>query len=223
MSTTNTNIASNKAVLEKENKELKESLAQMQEQMRQMMEQMQEMQKTKMQSNSKEDVTNRKIPVISLLHNPAVLSTERYGAGTPYEFPTYGYERKIRYSDLEKIVALTKSIAFDTNSPSSFFERGDFYIADHDAITELGLDTFYENILNKTKVDQCIELKDETAINLFKGAKDSIKESIVRAIIDNINNGKQYDLNMLALLSKAYGKDVQELAEKSNQISKSKK
>jgi hypothetical protein len=221
MATTNT---VNKSALEKENKELKDSLSQMQEQMKQMMKQMQVM-----QSNSpkyvgvRDDITSRKIPVISLLHNPAVLSTERYGAGTPYEFPTYGYERKIKYTDLEKIVALTKSIAFDTNCPSSFFERGDFYIADHDAVVELGLDSFYETIFDKSKVDQCIELKDETAVNLFKGANDSVKESIIRAIIDNINNGKQYDLNMIAILSKAYGKDVQELAEKSNQISKSKK
>lgn len=217
MATTN-NTA--KSVLEKENKELKNSLEQMQKQMKQMMEQMQAM-----QSNSpkyvgvRDDITSRKIPVISLLHNPAVLSTERYGAGTPYEFPTYGYERKIKYTDLEKIVALTKSIAFDTNCPSSFFERGDFYIADHEAVIELGLDSFYENIFDKSKVDQCVELKDSTAVNLFKGANDSIKESIIRAIIDNINSGKQYDLNLIAILSKTYGKDIQDLADKSKQIS----
>lgn len=215
----NTNVT--KAQLEQENNELKNSLSEMQEQMKMMMEQMKNIQSAPNTQyvGVKDDITTRKIPVISLIHNPAILSTEQYGAGTPYQFPEYGTERKIKFTDLERIVNLCKTIAFDTNNESSFFERGEFYICDAEAVEELGLESFYENIFTKEMVDKCIELKDETAINIFKGANDSIKESIVHAIVDNINSGGSYDLNLLAILSKAYGQDIQELAEKDKQIS----
>lgn len=214
---TNTNIT--KSQLEQENNELKNNLSQMQEQMNLMMEQMKSLQSNPIQRLiTKDDITTRKIPVISLLHNPAILSTEQYGAGTPYQFPEYGTERKIKFTDLERIVNLCKTIAFDTNNDTSFFERGDFYICDSEAVEELGLESFYENIFTKEMVDRCIDLKDETAINIFKGANDSIKKSVIRAIIDNINNGHNYDLNLIAILSKAYGEDIQEIAEKDKQI-----
>ena len=211
----NTTTQKTKADLEKDNEELKTSVAEMQEQMKQLMEQIKQMPKYAVQN----DITSRKIPVISLLHNPAILSTERYGAGTPYEFPEYGCERKIKYTDLERIVNLCKTIAFETNVDRSFFERGCFYINDKEAVDELGLESFYETMFTKDMVDACIRLENETVINVFRTANDTIKESIVRAMIANINSGYNYDLNLLAIFSKAYGTDVQELAEKSKKVS----
>jgi hypothetical protein len=207
-----------KAELEKENDTLKNSVTEMQEQMKQMMEQMKQMQNEPRYA-AQGDITTRKIPVISLLHNPAILSTERFGAGVPYEFPEYGCERKIKYTDLERIVALCKTIAFETNVEYSFFERGCFYIDDKEAVEELGLGSFYEKMFTKKMVDDCINLKNETVINIFKTANDTVKESIVRAIIENINKGYNYDLNLLAIFSKVYGKDIQELAEKTKKVS----
>lgn len=214
MATTTTKT---KVDLEKENTELKDNLTAMQEQIKALMQELESLSAPKRDTNTS-DITRRKVDVISLLDCPAILSTEPHGAGTVYQFAGYGTVRKIRFSDLEKIVNVTKQIAFDVGMEESFFERGCFYIADAEVVEELGLGQAYEKILNKSKVDEMVELKNHHAIEIFKGANESIKETVVSKIINQYNAGVKYDRNLLAELSSEYGKDIIELATQSKKI-----
>jgi len=163
---------------------------------------------------SKTDVTTRKVVVVSLINNQATLSTEKHGGGVKYNFPQFGSSRRIKYDDLEKIVNTCKEVATDTHTKDSFFERGEFWIADSDVVEELGLSDYYNTILDKKKIDEIVELKNTTAVSLFEGANPEIKETIVRLMVDKINNGKVYDLNLLHKIDVAFGKSVEELAAK---------
>ncbi len=213
-----------KAELEQENNELKESLNKMQEQftqMQQMMEQMQTMQNgnTTIINNSN-DISNKKVTVVSLLSHLAILSTEQFGGGMSYQFNGYGSTRKIKYSDLEKIVSLTKQLSDMANIPLSFFERGDFYIADKDVVEELGLDMYYDKILTPQKVNEIIALKDDTAVELFRGANDSIRDSVMGKIADNIISGQEYDRGLLVRLNDIWGKDIDALVKQKEKLIK---
>ena len=158
------------------------------------------------------DITSRKVVVMSLINNPATLSTGKYGSGTKYHFPKYGSTRRIKFDDLEKLVNVCKEVADDTHNDTSFFERGEFYIADKEVVEELGLSECYEEILDKKKIDEVVALKDDTAVMLFQGANDEVRENIVRLMVEKIKEGKQYDLNLVRGINDCFGKDILEIA-----------
>lgn len=201
---------------ELENETLKKQIAEMQKQFAEMQEKL----NNPIQEN-KSELYSRKINVISLLPNQASLCTERYGGGKTFVFNGYGASRKIRFDELEKLVNVTKEIATDTQLsgiPTSFFERGEFYIADAEAVAELGLEEFYTNILDKKKIDEIVALDSEVSTHLFEGASKDIKDNIVKMIVDKIVDGYNYDLNKLSKISEIYGKDLNDLASKVKKV-----
>lgn len=215
-----------KLELETENAELRTKYDEMQVQLQLMMEKINSM--SIAPTNPVIDKTSlmtRKINVISLIPNPATLSTEKGGGGKTFLFPTYGSKQKIRMDDLENIVILTKQIAQETQlnlsggeTPSSFFERGEFYICDAEAVEELGLSDYYEDILDKTKIDEIVNLTTDLSISLFEGANTRIRENIVSLIIDKLVNGAIYDYGKLHRISEIYGRDITEMAENVKKI-----
>lgn len=203
-----------KADLEKENNELKQNLITLQEQMQTLMEQMQSfsVDKQAVSTNAETDILRKKVDVVCLLDCRATLSTGLHGSGVVYQFNGYGSTRKIRFGDLERIVNVTKQVAFDVGVEKSFFENGSFYIADADVVEELGLGEAYETILDKSKIDSMVQLKDEFAVNIFKGANKNVKDTVASMIIDKYNSGINYDRNLLKEISDIYGKDIIEIA-----------
>lgn len=217
-----------KLELETENAELRTKYDEMQAQLQLMMKKIDSMSTSPTSSASIVDKTSlmtRKINVISLIPNPATLSTEKGGGGKTFHFPAYGSKQKIRMDDLENIVILTKQIAQETQLnlttgelPTSFFERGEFYICDAEAVEEVGLTDCYETILDKSKIDKIVNLADDISVSLFEGANSKIKENIVTLIIDKIVGGTVYDYNRLHQISTIYGRDINEMAENVKKI-----
>lgn len=170
-------------------------------------------------NTSSTNVSDRKVKVISLIPNQASLTTEQ-GGGKQYTWNGYGSSRKIRFDDLEALVNTCKEIAIATQhtaEPLSFFERGEFYICDADVVTELGLEDYYDNILDKSKIDKIVELKDDVSIELFKGANTATKERICTIIRDKIISGVEYDKNRISEIKEISGIDILNEVEKYNE------
>lgn len=208
-----------KTGLEKELAKKNKDLLLMQEQLQSLMKQVEILSQSKT-AIKPSDISSRKIKVVSLMDCPLTLSTEKYGAGKQYHFPSYGSERTIRGDDLELIISTCKQIATETNTPLSFFEKGLIYICDEEAIKEYGLEEYYDKDLDKKGLNTIVELKSQSDVQQFANLSKDLQETVVSLIAKRINTGVNYDLNLLADVNKIYGADVNEYAQNLKRTSK---
>lgn len=151
---------------------------------------------------------NKYIKVISLTHGMLVLSTEPMGQGKVFIFNKFGETKNIIYSELTEILHCNQSFA----------ESGKFYIANKDVVFNHGLVEFYNNILNKEKIENILDYSQEQVVDLFKNSTDSQKETIVSLLADRIIKDQEVDLNKVNAISKVYGRDIIEMAEEAKQL-----
>lgn len=181
------------------------TIEQLQNQIAEMQKMFATMNKTAPVTTNKESksIGSTKIKVMSLLPYQLNLTTEPLGGGKAYSFYNYGESQKIKFSDLEDIV----------HNHRKNMEDGIFYICDRNAIEELELTDEYEALVDKIGIDAVVDLKDQLAIEMFLSLSDYMKESVARQIAEKINEGKEYDLNLLAEIQRRSEIDIITIAE----------
>lgn len=206
--------------------ELEELVKKQQEQMQEMAKLMEDMKNTNqstipvVQMAQTNDLSNRKIKVVSCLHCWLNLTTEEKGGGIKFEFPHFGYKHNIRFETLEKCVHNHRACA----------ERGDFYICDPEAVAELDLSDAYSNLYNVDEIENIIQLKNgENDVDKIVGMSKfdkykneyvdtEMRDNAIKKIAENIANGEKYDLNLIASLTEKTGVDIDTLIEQAKEI-----
>lgn len=136
------------------------------------------------------------VKVISLCDHPLYLSTEPKGRGRHYVFPDFGSQKRIIYSDLNKLM----------DNHQNFLEQGKFFIADKRVIRRHGLDDTYSKILSKEIIERIVggDISSNDAVSLYKSSSLAQQTIIRDMIIKKLIDGEQLDLNMVDKISKAY-------------------
>lgn len=143
----------------------------------------------------------KKIRVISLMAYQVNLSTEPMGAGKTFVFEEYGSTIKIKFDDLEDCYS----------SYRKTFEDGSLYIADADAVEELGLTEDYQKLYDKKTVDKIILLKTDLDVDMFLNMSPDLQDSTARAIAERMFNGEKYDLNLTHRIEEATDIDFEKM------------
>jgi hypothetical protein len=152
------------------------------------------------------------VKVISLTPYMLNLTTETAGRGKVFSFPSFGVTKRILYSDLVNILEVNQS----------FLNDGLFYIADRRIIRKNGLNSTYEKLLTKEKIEAIVSGKSNDAVSLYKSANNNQKEFIVDMLISKLaNDPDSVDLNLIDKISRASGIKIQEKAEETREFAES--
>ena len=148
--------------------------------------------------------SGKKIKCVNLMHNMVNIATEEEGLGKVYTFKDYGDSQMIKFDDLANIV---------NNYPNTM-ENGLVYIADKQAVEELGLAEDYAKLYDKKTLDKIIRLHDNADVDMLLGISNKeLLESTIRAIAERINQKESYDYNHLNRIKIESGYDVLKIAE----------
>ena len=146
----------------------------------------------------------KKIKCINLMHNMVNVATEEDGLGKVYSFKDYGDSQMIKFDDLANIV---------NNYPNTM-ENGLIYIADKQAVEELGLAEDYAKLYDKKTLDKIIRLRDSSDVDMLLGISNKeLLESTIRAIAERINQNESYDYNNLNRIKVESGYDIVKITE----------
>lgn len=189
-----------------ETEALKEQNAQLLEMITQLQTQMMALQNNttpNVQYVEKVSSSGKNIKLISLMNIPINVSTESDGSGITKTFDRYGDSRTVKFDVLSDMVA----------SYPNTFQRGLIYIADEEAVDELGLTDEYKKICSKEILDRISNLVDDDAVDLFCEIDDILKDSIATDIARKIVEGKKYDLNKIRDIKDRTGFDIESIAD----------
>lgn len=185
-----------KAVLEKENDELKKEMSEMKimmEQMKQFMTAQQSQPKIEKEVkvveqtiDDYEDIENieitKLINVTSLFDGDLTL----FGLNnTPYKFNGFGVTRPLTYENIIQIVGNYNKWARD----------GMFYIHNTKAIKLLGLEYDYKNVLTKDQIVNLIDREEDEIRKLLLNASEEQQETIRYIVAKGMNNNDSRYLN----------------------------
>lgn len=145
------------------------------------------------------------IKVISLSLGILNLCTEGYGKGKNYRFNHFGEVKRIPYRYLTEII----------DSNIGFTEAGSFYIMDKNVIRRHGLDDVYSNILDKTSIEKIFSGNSTDAFTLYKVSNPRQQEVIQDMLIEKLRDDENFDMNLIAAVSKYSKVNLQEKAEDS--------
>lgn len=155
------------------------------------------------ESESKIDINSDDyVKVMSLCPVILNLCTRPYGQGKQFKFKAFGEVKRILYGDLVEILE---------TSPT-FAEAGLFFIMDERVIRRHGLDDTYLNILDKSKIEQIFSGNSVDALNLYKQSNSRQQETIRDMLVDRLRDDENFDLNLIAAISKYSKVDLQEMA-----------
>ena len=185
--------------LKTKNEELMAMIAQMQSQIIAL----QSANVTTANSSSLDALSGKQIKLVSLMKCPINVSTEADGTGISKTFDKYGDTRTVKFDVLADMVA----------SYPETFRRGLIYIANKEAIEELGLADEYENIKDKKTLDEVSELMTDTAVDIFCEIDKELQESIATDIANNMADGRLYDLNKIRDIKVRTGIDIEAISE----------
>lgn len=147
-------------------------------------------------------LTGKKIRCINLMRNPLNVTTEPFGRGKPFEFAKYGDSKLIKFDELSDIVSAYPNT----------MEQGLLYIANPDAVVELGLEEEYKNIHTKEMLDELIFLRRDMDVDIFVSMPQALKESTAVEIARLINANETIDWNRLKKIKDETGIDIDEIA-----------
>lgn len=148
------------------------------------------------------------IKIMNLFPGHLNLSKEEFGRGGTFKFTDFGQTKKINYGDLMKIL----------ETHSNFVEAGYFVILDKRVIRNHGLESFYEKILTKDKINEILSGTEE-GLSLYSVANSKQQETIVQLIVDKlIDNPEAIDLNMIDRLSRIAKVDISSRAKEARNI-----
>lgn len=149
------------------------------------------------------------IKVMSLCRDGELLNlcSERFGRGRQYTFTTFGEVKRIVYSVLVEILEVNQT----------FLNGGLFYIMDERVIKRHGLEDVYKNILTKEKIEAIFSGNHTDALNLYKISNSMQQEMIRTMLIDKLKNDDEFNVVLVAAISKYSKVDLQEKAEEARQ------
>lgn len=147
-------------------------------------------------------LSGKKIKLINMMHNVANVSTEPYGQGRVFTFNKYGDTRYVKYDDLADILSVYPYT----------MKNGLIYIADKEAVEELGLTEEYQNIYSKEVMDKIMLLREEVDVDLFIGMEENMRESMAIEIANKINQNESMDYNYLRRIKNETGIDIEQIA-----------
>ena len=150
------------------------------------------------------------IKVMSLCPNTLNLCTKLYGQGKIFKFTKFGEVKRILYGDLVDVLEVNPTFA----------EAGLFFILDERVIRRHGLDDTYSRILDKSKIEQIFEGNNTDALNLYKSSNPRQQEVIRDMLIDKLRDDENFDLNLIAAISKYSKVDLQEKANDAREFAK---
>lgn len=143
------------------------------------------------------------IKVISLSNGVLNLCTEGYGKGKTYIFNTFGEVKRIPYRFLTEII----------DSNPGFTQAGSYYIMDKNVIRRHGLEDYYLNILDKSSVERIFSANSNDAFTLYKSSNPRQQEVIRDMLIDKLRDDEDFDMNLVASISKYSKVNLQEKIE----------
>ena len=144
----------------------------------------------------------KKIKCINLMRNPLNVSTQPSGVGKVFEFQKYGDSKLIKFDELSDIVSAYPNT----------MEQGLLYIANPDAVEELGLTDEYVNIHTKEMLDELIYLRRDMDVDIFNSMPKALQESTAVEIARLINANETIDWNRQKKIKDATGFDFEEIA-----------
>lgn len=200
--TTTITVDSEKEELKKKNDELAEMLLKLQAQLNDVTTKL----ATGNSSVKETSLVGKKIKCINLMRNHLNVSTEPYGRGKVFEFLKYGDSKLIKFDELSDIVS----------SYPNTMEQGLLYIANPDAVEELGLSDEYENIHTKEMLDELIYLRRDMDVDVFISMPKALQESTATEIARLINANETIDWNRQKKIKDATGFDFEEIARNIN-------
>jgi hypothetical protein len=143
-------------------------------------------------------LVGKKIKCINLMHNPLNVSTEPLGRGKVFEFQKYGDTKLIKFDELSDIVS----------SYPNTMEQGLLYIANPEAVEELGLSDEYVDVVPKDLLDTLLYLRRDMDVDVFVSLSKDMQESMAVEIAKLINLNEEIDLNRLKRIKDATGIDI---------------
>jgi hypothetical protein len=142
------------------------------------------------------------ITVISLCSGQLNLSTLPGGKGKVFSFQKFGESKRIMYQNLVDIIEV---------SPR-FLNDGFYYIADKKVIRKHGLNSVYDNLLTKEMIENIFTkaMAEEKASEVYKSANKQQQSVIIDLIVRKLMlDDTNIDMNMVAIISKVSGVDIQ--------------
>lgn len=172
--------------LQKQNKELLDMIAQLKSEVNNL--------KTAqpniiVQQTGNADLT-RTVKVTSLMNNTLVLTTLDNGKGNVFTFDKYGDTLNIKFTELQSVL----------QSHSKMFEDGMVVLETEKDYTDLGIGYLWDKVLNKEAMDDLLLLKDEKDVDIILEMSDELLDSTLRKISENMNNGVNYNYNIIKML-----------------------
>lgn len=172
--------------LQKQNKELLDMIAQLKSEVNNL--------KTAqpniiVQQTGNADLT-RTVKVTSLMNNTLVLTTLPNGKGNVFTFDKYGDTLNIKFTELQSVL----------QSHSKMFEDGMVVLETEKDYTDLGIGYLWDKVLNKEAMDDLLLLKDEKDVDIILDMSDELLDSTLRKISENMNNGVNYNYNIIKIL-----------------------
>lgn len=196
-------------IIDTEKEELKVQNEQMAEMLKQMQAQLSKMQNTQVVvAQADKGLSGKKIKCINLMNNPLNVSTEPNGMGRVFSFNKYGETRLIKFDELADIVS----------SYPNTVEKGLLFIANKEAVEELGLSDEYEKMYTKDIIDELVYLRRENDADLFIGMVKELQESTSVKIAELLNKNETMDFNYLRKIKDETGIDIEQIAKDLKEI-----
>lgn len=208
---TNTETDDDKVL--KENKELKKRLAEMEELIKSLANNKEsESEKEIIQKEEiiqdedkyEEIPMHKPIKVMSLFAGGLNLKTSNDSNAQVFRFTFVGQVYPIVYSDLIKVMA----------NQREFFQKGYCMILDKAVVKAHYLEDYYKKFVDGKVINNILEYDVEKIREIFSNVTPTIQQSIVDVIISKINSNDYVDKNKASVISKIYGNDIFDLANK---------
>ncbi len=177
--------------LQKQNAELLELIKSMKEEINTLKAQQISQPQVIVQQSANSDLT-RTVKVTSLLGNSYVLSTQPNGRGAIFRFEKYGESKNIKFTEMQSVLQIY----------GKQFEEGYAVLESKKDYEDLGVGYMYDMVLTKDKMDKLLELKTDEDIEIILNFSDDMLDNVLRLIAYRINNGANYDYNMINRLQK---------------------
>lgn len=185
-------------VVDKEKEELKRKNDELAEMLLKLQAQVTMLATSGMPQQKENSLVGKKIKCINLMHNPLNVSTEPLGRGKVFEFQKYGDTKLIKFDELSDIVA----------SYPNTMEQGLLYIANPEAVEELGLSDEYVDVVPKELLDTLVYLRRDMDVDVFVSLPRTMQDSIAVEIARLINVNETIDLNRLKKIKDETGIDI---------------
>lgn len=208
MATTKTKVELETEVKEKDKKisTLESSVKEVEKQMEEMRKMMESLSVPSNSSNVSEIKKNKidadeEIEVISLTPNVVYLTTEGMGQGEVFEFEGYGDILDITMGELKSLVSHNKS----------FFQQGVIFIQNEEAVKQLRLKKYYENILSGDVLSGLLSQSSSKVVEIYKMASIAQQDNIVKMICEKKYKNEDVDANILKEIGDLCGKNLIDL------------